>query len=186
MSLLIATWTGALATVGLLLGGAITAWYAGKAFREQSHEVALLQEQVKNEQCERAREAAERRRAQAAKVFLWVTEPEDQSGHVVNVRNTSEQPIHELTIAWAEDAVPMPVVTAEGGPFMPGVENAFDVAELVDTDITVWLDFRDAAGLLWRTTSRGELTELADPQLSPQKPPLSRRSLPSEPTTQAT
>ena len=70
MSLLVATWIGALATVGLLVGAGITAWYARKAFREQSHEVALLQEQVKNQQSDRTREAADRRKAQAAKVFI--------------------------------------------------------------------------------------------------------------------
>jgi hypothetical protein len=166
MSLLMATWTGALASVGLLIGAAITAWYARRAFREQSQEVALLQEQVKNEQCNRTREAADRRKAQAAKVFIWVTDPEDQSGPVVNVRNTSEQPVYELAITWADAAVPMPVVTSDGGPFMPGVENAFDVPGLAGTDIAVWLDFRDAAGLRWRTTSRGDITELPDPKAS--------------------
>jgi hypothetical protein len=164
MSLLVATWTGALATVGLLIGAGITAWYAKKAFREQSREVALLQEQVKNEQRDRAREAADRRRAQAAKVFIWVTESTDQSEPVIHVRNTSEQPIHELIISWAGDAVPMPVVTSEGGPLMPGEENVFDVADLAHADSAVWLGFRDAAGLRWRTTSRNELTELPDPQ----------------------
>ena len=58
----------------------------------------------------------------------------------------------------------MPVVRSEGGPFMPGVENIFDVPDLYNADTAVWLDFRDAAGLRWRTTSRGELTELPDPQ----------------------
>ena len=36
MSLLAATWTAALAIVGLFIGAVITAWYARKAFREQS------------------------------------------------------------------------------------------------------------------------------------------------------
>ena len=44
MSLLAATWTGAIASVGLLLGAVVTAMYAVRAFGEQRR---LTAEQVK-------------------------------------------------------------------------------------------------------------------------------------------
>ena len=65
-------------------------YYARKAFREQSREVALLQQQAE-------RDIAERRRAQAAKVFVWVDprQAEDAGGKfgpAVCVGNSSKQP----------------------------------------------------------------------------------------------
>jgi Na+/glutamate symporter len=91
MSLLVATWTGAVATVGLLIGAIVTSVFAIKAFRKQSEEVALLQAQVKDQQDDRAREAEERRRAQAAKIF--VTASPGLSNIEIRMHNTSEQPI---------------------------------------------------------------------------------------------
>lgn len=58
MSLLVATWIGALTTVGLLVGAAFTAWYARKAFREQSKEVKILQQQAKRDIDDRLRRQA--------------------------------------------------------------------------------------------------------------------------------
>jgi hypothetical protein len=46
----IPTWVTAIATVGLLTGAIVTAIYAIKAFREQSREVAAIEQQVKDEQ----------------------------------------------------------------------------------------------------------------------------------------
>ena len=99
--------------------------------------------------------------AQAAKVFIWVTEPEDNLEPVIHVRNTSEQPIYELAISWDNAAVATPVVSSEGGPFMPGADEDFDFSNLPSAGTTMWLDFRDAAGRRWRTTSEGELGELS-------------------------
>src|SRR5690348_10614009 len=64
MSLLVATWTGAIATLGLLAGAGITAWYARKAFREQAEQVKILREQAD-------RDIDQRRRDQATRVFAW-------------------------------------------------------------------------------------------------------------------
>jgi hypothetical protein len=55
VSLIVATWTGAIATVVLAVGAGFTVYYASNAFREQSNEVTLLQQQVGSEQEERAR-----------------------------------------------------------------------------------------------------------------------------------
>jgi hypothetical protein len=70
MSLIVATWAGAIATALLAVGAGFTVYYARKEFREQSREVALLQKQVESEQEQRRREAEEQRRAQAARVYV--------------------------------------------------------------------------------------------------------------------
>ena len=62
MSLIAAAQLTAVATTILALFAIVTAVFAFLAFLKQSREVGLLQEQA-------AREARERRRAQAAKVF---------------------------------------------------------------------------------------------------------------------
>jgi hypothetical protein len=59
MSLLLATWITAGATAVLALFAIVTAWYAREAFRKQSAEVKLLQEQA-------GRDMEQRRKAQAA------------------------------------------------------------------------------------------------------------------------
>jgi arginine exporter protein ArgO len=59
MSLIAATQITAIATVVLALGAIITAWFAIKAFRKQTQEVALLQQQAE-------RDIDQRRRAQAS------------------------------------------------------------------------------------------------------------------------
>jgi hypothetical protein len=98
MSLVVATWTGALATVGLFAGAAFTAWYARMAFREQSKEVKLLQRQAE-------RDIDDRHRAQAIRVFTWAEqrpyndEPDDMRA-VAFVRNTSQQPVYDVRLGW--------------------------------------------------------------------------------------
>jgi hypothetical protein len=62
MSLFAATWTGAIPTIGLLIGAAVTDWYAHKAFGEQSAEGWPLQKQAE-------RDIEQRRRDQATRVF---------------------------------------------------------------------------------------------------------------------
>jgi hypothetical protein len=52
------------------LGAIISAVFAILAFRNQSSGVGLLQKQVEDEQEERGREAEERRKAQAARVYM--------------------------------------------------------------------------------------------------------------------
>ena len=92
MSLIFATQLTAVATAALAVFAVFTAWYARRAFREQSREVCVLKSQLKDQQqltgkqtpvlelqgeelqaslVERKREAAERRRAQATRVFIW-------------------------------------------------------------------------------------------------------------------
>src|ERR1022692_1872719 len=61
-SVAVPTWISAMATVGLFGGAVFTSIYAFRAFRKQSKEVALLQEQADLD-------ILQRRRAQAALIF---------------------------------------------------------------------------------------------------------------------
>jgi negative regulator of sigma E activity len=84
-SIVVPTWIGAISTVGLLLGGIATTIFAIKAFRKQSKEVDLLEQQLADQQKfnqkqskvldlqadELAKSLSERLRAQAARVFIW-------------------------------------------------------------------------------------------------------------------
>jgi hypothetical protein len=151
MSLLVATWTGALATVGLLVGAAFTAWYARKAFREQSEEVKILQQQAK-------RDIDYRRRDQAAHVFAWAElrpyddDPGDMRAAAC-LRNTSQQPVYNVRLGWGADGQQTWRVLLPGEErVIPGAGSA-----VADGTVPVWAEFRDAAGISWHTTSDGEL-----------------------------
>jgi hypothetical protein len=133
----------------LALGAIVTAVFAILAFRKQSAEVTMLQD-------DRQREAGERRRAQAAQVFVAVGGLTPDVSDEIRIRNTSEQPIYDLAALWADDAelqrLPL-LMPGDEYPFFAAIQDAAGSMPLV------WLDFRDAGGLRWRTTSRGELTE---------------------------
>jgi hypothetical protein len=155
-SIIVATWITAIATAVLALFAIVTAVFAFFAFRGQLHETRLLQKQVEDQQDERAREAAERRRAQAAQVFITTGGLTPDTSDEIVIRNTSEQPIYDLAALRTDDAelqrLPF-LMPGDEYPFFAAIQNAAGTMPLV------WLDFRDAAGLHWRTTSRGELTE---------------------------
>ena len=89
----------AIGTVVLAVFAVVTAWYARKAFSEQSREVTAIEQQVKDEQevsrqqgellkvqseqlelqrQQFERDQAERRRAQASLVFVWTEENYEQ------------------------------------------------------------------------------------------------------------
>lgn len=85
MSLIFATQLSAVATVALAVLALATAILAGLALRKQSREVAILVE-------ENTRQAAERRRTQAARVFIGV--PYDPPRLVSPyARNASDFPV---------------------------------------------------------------------------------------------
>jgi len=94
----IPTWITAIATVGLLFGAIVTAIYAIRAFREQSKEVGLLAEENK-------RQAYERRRAQAVRVFTGAPQPPRRESEsdpflmsVPYVRNASDLPVYDVQL----------------------------------------------------------------------------------------
>ncbi|SRR6266566_228592 len=113
-----AAWLTAAATGLLALFAVVTAWYARKAFREQSREVSLLQLQVDEQQRERDRDAGERRRAQASRVYVTANllpghQASDGNEYVAGrgasapvlaaaVHNTSGQPVYDVRVHWVD------------------------------------------------------------------------------------
>lgn len=152
MSEIYAVQLTAVATLALAVLALVTAVLAGLAFLKQSREVGLLLEQNQ-------RDTDERRRAQAARVFLGAPHT---PGFPLSpyVRNASEFPIYDARIRYG---------TPDGGlsdpeylgTVMPGdttsAEHRFSDADeaLKYTALT----FRDAAGIRWIRWPDGALWE---------------------------
>lgn len=198
MSLELATWVTAVATVLLAVGAGITARFAYQALQKQSDEVKAIEQQVTDQRELTAKQADllkiqsdqlelqrrqferdqdERRRAQAAQVYMWQTvgqvkvNEEATPGTTVAayVRNTSPQPVHELIFHWEAytgDASPgIGETFSDNVPLMPGsTARAIWPEELgfpfsLD-DVDAVAIFRDYAGVWWRTEPNGHLEEL--------------------------
>jgi hypothetical protein len=142
--MLLAAWVSAGATVGLLIAAVITAVFALNAYRKQSREVELLQKQFD-------RDSAERRRAQAAQVFVWVSQDAPDKAYV---KNSSKQPVYDLVVSLPAGNKSLKHLMPEANREFPGVGAAAS-----DGTFTVSCTFRDAAGVCWKTTARGILTE---------------------------
>jgi len=123
--MLAATWFTAIATGLLAIFAVVTAWYARKAFREQSEEVRTLKEQLSDQRAlsmmqtpvlelqakelqeslaERIREAQARRRAQASQVFAW------NAVHLTDVPEVLPGASQQEWTAAAEQATRVPSV----------------------------------------------------------------------------
>jgi hypothetical protein len=176
----------AIGTVVLALFAVVTAWYARNAFREQSKEVRAIEQQVKDgrevakqqaallkiqsdqlklQQRQFDEDQASRRRVQAAQVFILIDSADRlqaQATLTAIAHNTSSQPVYDLWVQWRTDDAEFG--TPEARPqLLPRAAESFKQIWTVDAGISgtdVSLDFRDAAGLRWRTTGRGILTEL--------------------------
>lgn len=146
---------------------------------EQMRVLALQANELVTISKERAREAAERRQAQAANVILkFNLTPKgiDFGGRDPNITNyqatvinRSEQPIYEVVVHWHEGSNP----SNEDG------SNADSMDILLPGTHKVWthrwpanephgepgavVDFRDAAGLRWRRMTDGNLDDLNHP-----------------------
>lgn len=162
----------AVANVTLTAFAIVTAVLAGLAFRKQSREVKdqadLLK--VQSDQLELQRrqfdqDQAERRRAQAAQVFIMIERVESRDGVLTmtaTASNTSPLPVYDLWVQWRSRSGDFGIPNVDP-QFPPGSTKAFngawtDHARL--SGLSVSLDFRDAIGVRWRTTERGILTEL--------------------------
>ena len=157
MSLIAATQWTAVATIVLAAFAILTAVFAILAFRKQSAEVGMLQE-------DRKREAEERRQAQAAQVFTWVGErpvhASDPPQAAAFVRNTSRQPVYNISMGWGDTGQQRwPVLLPDGEHVFPGAGSS-----VADGTFPIWIEFRDAAGARWLATSRGELTVVPEPE----------------------
>jgi hypothetical protein len=201
MSLIFATQLTAVATALLAAFAIVTAFYARQAFRKQSQEVSAIEQQVKDQrelteqqgellkvqsgQLELQRQQlddqrAERRRAQASRVFIWtetgpdprLTDAQIEKGVpwretvTVRVKNTSDQPIYSAELVWDDGSTPLTEVAARSGAerlpvvLMPGS----DVSETREPGLetrAVTMRFRDAAGITWLRGPEGDLVDLS-------------------------
>ena len=150
----IPTWITAIATAGLLIGAIITARYAIKAFGKQATEVGILVAQSQ-------READERRRAQAARVFVGAPQPaQPNAGTVPYAKNASDLPIYDAqfwyygTGTLDSDALgvimPGKKISGSGSVIFPAREHAVS---------GVTLTLLDAAGVRWIRMPDGALSE---------------------------
>lgn len=168
-----AQWT-AVATAVLAVFAIVTAVFAFLAFRKQSAEVATLQQQFDDQRkvnklqarelqeslAQRKREADERHRAQASRVFIWVALDPAYSDPIAtaHLKNSSDQPIYDLDISWR------PGGSREfDQPLMPG-EELTDRIPVPDGADPAWYSadayFRDATGTSWRARPDGIVEEV--------------------------
>jgi hypothetical protein len=164
MSLLLATQITAVATAILAGGAIVTAIFAILAFRKQAVEVDLLQKQAE-------RDLDQRRRAQAAQVFVWVAQGDD--GLEVRVMNSSQQPIYDVIVKHPK-VVPIEPIISVVEPvrlnyLLPTKQVSFKVppGELPPVFAVAEIEFRDASGVRWMTSNDGSHIELPPRPRSP-------------------
>lgn len=200
MSLLLATQTTAIATAVLALFAIVTTVFAALAWRSQSRELGVLQQQLPDQQeanrqqaevfalqaqelreslGERKRDAAERHRAQAARVFISEARFGGRSGQSADsdivglgpkppsvsaiVHNSSNLPVYDAELAWHLGTAPHGSLTPEPlGMIMPGNEarreRSFPPGANMEVAGAV-VRFTDASGVRWRRRPDGDLTE---------------------------
>jgi len=145
-----------------------------KVNAEQIRVLALQADELRESLEERKRDALAQRRAQASRVFFstktgrHVTDaegPDTREDVAVYIKNSSEQPVYDITINWHQGTAPL------SGPhhiavLMPGGETISN--RLLPADLPTTVDrtlfgavarFRDAAGVQWRLRPDGQLDE---------------------------
>jgi hypothetical protein len=148
----------AVTTAILAILAMATAWYARKAFRAQSDQLQIQSRQLKDDQ-------DTRRRAQAARVFITIDGGEPRNDQVAlkaTAHNTSKVPVYDLRVQWrtADGEFGLPSVAPLLLPESTCPFEASWTEEAGLQRLRVSLDFRDAAGVIWRTTGHGNLEEL--------------------------
>jgi hypothetical protein len=194
--MLAAAWLTAAATGLLALFAVVTAWYARKAFREQSTEVGILQRQADAQQDELVRQADERRREQAARIYVTAnllpgnkasagTEAVAGRGArtpvlAAAVHNTSGQPVYDVRVHWVDlDSGTQAGAEDELGTIGPGEQRRIDrtvPGTVAPADFTLVAYFRDAAAFRWTLTPAGHLGTI-DPDLPPGAPEIAIRAV---------
>lgn len=146
----IPTWISAVATIGLLIGAIITANYAINAFRKQAKEVAILAEQ-------NDRDIADRRQAQAARVYTVVEDRRPGYAHPY-ARNGSDFPVYDAQF-W--QAGPGGLSEPGNAVMIPPDGRVVDNRDISYPDAlaNTVLTFRDAAGARWIRMPDGTLEE---------------------------
>jgi hypothetical protein len=195
MSLAGPAWLAAIAAVVLAVAATVTAIFAIRALgqqngqlREQQAAHARLADLIELQAEELRDSARERRRAQAAQVFIEVDrippvtaagpvrdEPDPPLRLSARVRNTSSQPIYDLHVIWQAGMVRMGKPDRMGR-LMPGCDASFHrrapaaapagqpAGPSADPAILgAFLAFRDAAGMRWAVREDGTLTDIVTP-----------------------
>jgi len=166
----------AIATAVLAAFAIIAAAVAYMAYRWQTKEVTILQQQMKEQQDVLAREARDRHRAQASRVFLSLAYDHEQLARFA-ATNTSDQPVYDAAIRWRTSEVPTPHIRQDHlGTILPGDKPAIHCQPeqgnphtLPDrNDPFTVLIFRDAAGVMWTRSLDGDLSEQGTPDLDQQ------------------
>ena len=161
MSLIFATQLTAAATAALAVFAIVTAAFAFLAYRKQALEVGILQRQMKEQQDAVAREAAERRRAQAARVFTGRLHGVTGGPYA---KNGSDLPVYDAQFWYSEPGeLSGPSDPYDLGQIPPG-EPASTSRLLADGALAhTILTFRDAAGIRWIRMPDGALEEQTRP-----------------------
>ena len=189
MSLIAATQITAVATAVLAAFAIITAGFAVLAFRKQSAEVTILQQQAKDQQDltakqtpvlelqakelqasldQRKLEAAVQRKAQASQVFIRMEQTQLKELWQVTALacNTSPQPIYDMHVSWHKGTAPLDEAD-HWASLMPGdvARSARDLSEQSDMSrFGAVVFFRDAADVQWRVRPDGKLDEIPEGQ----------------------
>jgi hypothetical protein len=144
---------------------------AQQQIREQQEANERQAEELRAVAAEREREAAQRRRAQAAQIFVTCDRPAlgVQGTLFATIHNTSPQPIYKVNLEWtmggptrwAADSGHFPLAyLPPGGQVSESTPAAGH--DHIDQHSAV-VEFSDAAGVRWQRREGGELIE----QLSP-------------------
>jgi hypothetical protein len=180
--MLAAAWLTAVSTAVLGAGAIVTAVFAILAFRKQSAEVGLLQVQTGNEETERRREADERRRLQAAQ--LYVTQEVEPGNaeraksaymagrsartatEVATVHNVSGLPVYDARVHWVAANGAQAGAEDQLGTLGPHSEASTrrSLGSIVPSsaeELAVVAYFRDAAGERWTLTPDGKLASVS-------------------------
>lgn len=197
MPLSVPTWIAAVATAVIAAGVIAAAVVARRALAAHlgqltaQHELTAQLAQATGLQIQHLRLTLdERRRAQACQVFLDLDRTGESLEHVVGevigemlgsedsgfgagsvtatVRNTSQQPVHDLYLIWQLGTNRM------GKPdraprLLPGQEVSFGRAPDGEQEgpaagaesLTAFLTFRDAAGVRWTVREDGTLSDIS-------------------------
>jgi hypothetical protein len=133
--------------------------------RQQADLLKVQSDQLELQRRQFDEDQTARRRAQAAQVFILIDEARSlqvQTMLKATAHNTSSQPVYDLWVQWLTDDGEFGDPAAKP-QLLPTATERFEQFWTADAGISgtnVSLDFRDAAGLRWRTTGRGILTEL--------------------------
>jgi hypothetical protein len=183
---------GDVPTWGLLFFALIGAVFAIMAFRKQSEEVRLLKDDAEVQACERRREAEERRRAQAASIYVvreYVPGPGVTIGSPTLVRhgspltvaatvhNAGGRPIYDVRVHWVDGGAVVQAGCEDLlGTIGPGEQRDAPGGFVVPDNFVPVAYFPDAAGLRWTLTPGGQL-EQADPLLPAGAPLIATKAI---------